>query len=238
MSEDTIKTTKHDSATKAQDVSTKRTTIKTLAIGGAAASVALPASWQKPVVEGVLLPSHAATTGGGGDGTGGTTPAPAPTTAAPTTTPEPLNGDFFDDVDAINGGTGMILPSDQELIAQSESSPLDWIIRQAQANGSTTHICISVTNNQFEARFDNRLSPSYYTLSGTVGDPLAPMIDECLVVPDIDTIDKSIPAPQLAVNGPGAGGTLDITMQGNVTVNKDIAPGECGFKFFCGNSPK
>lgn len=60
----------------------RRKLLRKLAAGGVAGA-ALPAAWSKPVIDSVILPAHAQTTGsgeivGGGGGGGGTGPGPAP----------------------------------------------------------------------------------------------------------------------------------------------------------------
>jgi hypothetical protein len=61
----------------------RRKLLKTAVVGGGiiGASKAMPEKWSKPVVDSVLIPAHAATTGSGGGGGGGTT-------VGPTTTPD------------------------------------------------------------------------------------------------------------------------------------------------------
>ncbi|MEM7195581.1 MAG: hypothetical protein AAF402_11560 [Pseudomonadota bacterium] len=70
--------------------SDRRKTIKALGIGSVVAGASqLPTQWTKPVVQSMVLPSHATTTDSGGDGGAGTTNSP--TTSSPTTTPSPCS---------------------------------------------------------------------------------------------------------------------------------------------------
>ena len=67
----------------------RRKLLKTAVVGGGVlgASKAMPEKWSKPVVDSVLIPTHAATTGSGGGPGGGTTAAPVTTVTPPTTSP-------------------------------------------------------------------------------------------------------------------------------------------------------
>ncbi len=63
---------------------------KLLKAGGVvASSYAVPEKWKKPVVDTVLLPSHAQTTATPAPTPGSVAPTPAPTTGAPTPPPTP-----------------------------------------------------------------------------------------------------------------------------------------------------
>ena len=69
---------------QSQSNSSRRKAIKV--IGGGAIAGGVAKGWQKPVVDSVVIPTHAAMTAGGGEpGTG----TPAPTTAPVTTFPTP-----------------------------------------------------------------------------------------------------------------------------------------------------
>ena len=69
----------------------RRSAIKSVLIGGAAIGASKsPESWQKPVVDSVMLPVHAGMTQGGGEPDMGTTPTP--TTLVPGTMPPLTDG--------------------------------------------------------------------------------------------------------------------------------------------------
>ncbi|MEM7194625.1 MAG: hypothetical protein AAF402_06725 [Pseudomonadota bacterium] len=218
--------------------SARRKAIKTLGIGGA--GLAAPAAWQKPVIDTVLLPSHAQTTDSGGDGTGGTT------------TPEPFSGVFFGDVDGVLSTTSINGPgdvlTDKALIAQSESGPMSWLISDAHANATETHICITVTGDQFSAalqvpvvlhsgggleeqeiaKFIGEFEV-FYVLEGTVGDALALMDLQCKV-------DGAVPSAFLEVRDTPAPSSAGVSV--NVVLGKNsfstvIPEDPCNFRFIC-----
>ena len=68
----------------------RRTAIKIIG-GGAVTTGITGQSWQKPVVDAVVIPAHANMTAGGGEPGAGT---PAPTTAPATTAPPPMDSDL------------------------------------------------------------------------------------------------------------------------------------------------
>lgn len=87
----------NEASQKTEKSMSRRKAVRAIVIGGGVVTGAkgLPSEWAAPVVNSVILPSHAATTDDTDSGAGGnTTAAPttvAPTTAAPTTTLCPPN---------------------------------------------------------------------------------------------------------------------------------------------------
>lgn len=88
MSSNERKDNKPDGSTLGTAEESRRKLLRKLAAGGVAGA-ALPAAWSKPVIDSVILPAHAQTTGVGaqtagpgvivgGGGGGGTGPGPAP----------------------------------------------------------------------------------------------------------------------------------------------------------------
>ena len=83
----------------------RRKLLKSIATGSSAvaAGKSLPESWSKPVVDAILLPSHAETTDSSGSAPGATTTPAATTTPTATTTSVPccnIAGQYCDTVDA------------------------------------------------------------------------------------------------------------------------------------------
>ena len=195
---------------KSTKSSSKRKTLKILALGGVG-SVAAPTSWKKPVIESVALPAHAVMTAGGGDGTGGTT------------TPAPFVGQFFGDIDSLLSQQ-IELGEDETLIAKLERSAADWVMDSAHANGTTTHICIDVNGSSFDAQL--QIKGIYYTLSGTVGSPLTNMTQDC---------HFGAGMVQLSVNPtPGPGGApISVRFDKNPPGNTNIPLAACTFEFGC-----
>ncbi|MEM7195590.1 MAG: hypothetical protein AAF402_11605 [Pseudomonadota bacterium] len=201
-----------------QVADSKRKTLKGLVLGAGVAGLAVPSEWAKPIVSGVTLPAHAATTDSDGEGGSGTDV---------TTTEPPLPTEFVGDFDEI-----LVLRRDskhesgESMLAKAGKSVADSLAPSAHAGEISTHICITVNGDQFSASFQEDFQ--YFTLDGTVGDAIAPMNNEC---------NKTFSGVDLAVNSISAtGASVTITANRTEELTKNIMPGTCNFIFFCGGS--
>lgn len=131
----------------------RRKLIKAIAgaAGGAATASAVPSSWTKPIVNAVMLPAHAQTTGPT------TTPPPAGPTPPPQTTPPPTVGCLIQTCDAnLKSGcglfTGTVLTSQGILVTLTNvpaGANVSWMFTQnptsaqiKSSNGGTVTIGI------------------------------------------------------------------------------------------------
>lgn len=177
----------------------RRKLLKSIAAGSGAviAGKSLPENWARPVVDSVMLPAHAQTS---------------------------VTRSFF--VNNPNRITQMdnrlLGVTPEELIAQSEAGPLNWLVKPAEAQPTANIFCINVTGNDYQAHI--QYFAYYYTGSGTVGDPLSALTSGCQMPPPLQfTVDDIV--------GSMANIRLSDGKKINITISVPEAP--CNMFFGC-----
>ena len=200
-----------------QSTQQRRAALKCILVSGGLVSGtgALPKSWTRPVIDSVVLPSHAATT----DDTGSGAPAP---------TPPPTVNYFWkrEDREArLHDGK-----SEKALFAERV---LDTLIPTASAGGTIPnglpvnfdYICLAITGNTYSGTIGGRVAASSvyaeFTVNGTVGSVQA------LPDPTQHCGATSVQATTLLVDGVGPN-QCNCTLQSSGTDFNQIVPqGDC-----------
>ena len=133
----------------------RRKLLKSIAAGSGAviAGKNLPENWARPVVDSVMLPAHAQTSG-------------IRTFFLFSST------GFLVFNSELNGTTA------EELIARSEQGPLSWFVKSAEAQGANNAICVTTDGSTYQVKYQD--GQDTYTGSGAVGDPLKELDSTCI----------------------------------------------------------
>ena len=140
--------------TNKKSIESRRKLLKSIAAGSGAviAGKNLPENWARPVVDSVMLPAHAQTSG--------------------------IRTFFlFSSTGFITFNNELLGTTPEELIARSEQGPLNWFIENAEAQGSNNAICVTIEGDTYQA--DYQTGSNNYTGSGEVGDPPSSLNSTC-----------------------------------------------------------
>jgi hypothetical protein len=174
----------------------RRKLLKTIAAGSGAviAGKNLPDNWVRPVVDSVTLPAHAQTS----------------------------TRTFFL-INTITHMDNQLLDvTPEELIAQSEQGPLNWLVKTAEAQPPTQVFCIQVTGNDYTAQV--QVFSNYYTGSGTVGDPLSALDSSCLMVQPLEfAVDDIV----------GSMANIRLSDGKKTLITTSVPEAPCNFMFEC-----
>ena len=133
----------------------RRKLLKSIAAGSGAviAGKNLPENWARPVVDSVMLPAHAQTSG-------------------------TRTFFLFSEVPFVAFNNELYGTTPEELIARSEQGPLSWFVKPAEAQGANNAICLTIDGSTYQVKYQD--GTDFYTGSGAVGGPLKQLDSTCI----------------------------------------------------------
>ncbi len=204
-----------DKSDDASVTNVRRKALKSLLVSGGVVTGAsiLPQKWSRPVVDSVILPSHASTTDDSDSGS----------------TEETTVNYYYNDNSLVQNRTG----SENRLFAERI---LDAVVPTAQAVQlpHTIYICIAITGNTYKARVIRHVPPGlrladYDGLEGTIG------VAKSLPTPDWRCSSSGGTTGTILVNTVTTGSCYCEITDSHTTERTEVLQGDCAKpNFDCG----